>query len=137
MPDCHNCKYNGHPTRRCLSCRGPSAKPENPGQHLVPLDSVAESDLCALPLDSQNYPETQLKEFMRQWLRMPANSRDLLAQVIVSNKRAAATVARARGISRQAVSKSLRKIAMAHPELMPVLRLRLRILAAKGEKENK
>ena len=62
---------------------------------------------------------------MRLWLRMPARSRDQFARAIVSQPRSNAAIARARGISRQAVSKNLIKIVMAHPELRTVLRLRM------------
>jgi len=125
MPDCHLCRLNGRPSIRCLSCRGPSAIPDNPGQHLIPIDSLSESELAKLQIRPASSRENRFEDFMRLWLRMPPRSRDLLAKAIVSQPRANATIARKMGISRQAVSKHLLKIAMAHPELRTVLRLRM------------
>ena len=125
MPDCHNCDFTGHPTIKCLSCRGPSDKPQNQGQNLVPIDSLSESELAKLHIRPPSSRENKFEDFMRLWLRMPARSRDQFARAIVSQPRSNAAIARARGISRQAVSKNLIKIVMAHPELRTVLRLRM------------
>jgi len=125
MPDCHLCRLNGHPTIRCIKCKGPSVNPVNYGQRIVSLDTMPESEIAKLPVRPPCSRETKFADFLRQWLRLPAHSRDLLARAIVSQPRANAAIARKMGISRQAVSKNLIKIAMAYPELRTVLRLRM------------
>jgi len=126
MPDCHKCLISGHPNRHCLTCSGPSAKPANHGQRIVSFDAMPESEIAKLRvIPASSSRDTKFADFMRLWLRMPARSRDLLAKAIVSQPRSNAAIARARGISRQAVSKHLIKLAMAHPELRTVLRLRM------------
>jgi DNA-binding phage protein len=125
MPDCHLCRLNGHPARRCIKCKGPSAKPANHGQRIVSFDAMPESEIAKLKVIPAGSRETKFADFMRLWLRMPARSRDMLARAIVSQPRSNAAIARASGISRQAVSKNLIKLATEHPELRTVLRLRM------------
>lgn len=126
MPDCHLCCLNGHPTSHCLTCKGPSVKPANHGQRIVSLDTMPESEIAKLKvIPTSRSRDSKFADFMRLWLRMPVRSRDLLARAIVNQPRSNAAIARARGISRQAVSKHLIKLAMAHPELRTVLRLRM------------
>ena len=125
MPDCHKCQFNEKPTKRCLTCKGPSVKPANHGQRIVSLDTMPESEIAKLKVIPTSSRETKFADFMRLWLRMPTRSRDMLAQAIVSRPRSNAAIARASGVSRQAVSKHLIKLAAEHPELRTVLRLRM------------
>ena len=126
MPECHKCKYNGHPNKRCLKCPGPSKRPNRHGQRIVSLDAMPESEIAKLSAHPARISrESKFADFMRLWIRMPSRSRDMFAKAIISQPRANAAIAHKMGISRQAVSKHLLKIAMAHPELRTVLRLRM------------
>lgn len=125
MPDCHKCVFDGKANNRCILCKGPSKNPANHGQRFVSLDTMPESEISKLKVIPISSRETKFADFMRLWLRMPARSRDMLARAIVSRPRSNAAIARASGISRQAVSKNLIKLAAEHPELRTVLRLRM------------
>ena len=124
-PDCSRCVFDGQKNRRCITCPGPSEKTANHGQKIVSLDAMPESELAKLPVIPISSRESKFSDFFRLWLRMSPRSRDLLARAIVSQPRSNASIARKMVISRQAVSKHLLKIAMAHPELRTVLRLRM------------
>ena len=124
MPDCHKCQHNGHPTRRCIRCPGPSIKPANHGQRILSLDRLPPSEFSQLKYSLNVDPPAPMADFMRLWLRMPTKTRDLLAKVISDQPRSGAALARQLRVSRQAVHRRLFQAALKYPVLRSVIRLR-------------
>lgn len=125
MPDCHLCRLNGHPTIRCIKCKGPSVNPANHGQQIVSLEHLPPSEVAKLKSTPPVATESPMADFMRLWLRMPTKTRDLFAQVIADRPRSGAALARQLGVSRQAVHRRLIQAARTYPELKTVIGLRM------------
>jgi hypothetical protein len=127
MPDCHKCKLNGHPNRRCLKYKGPSMNPTNHGQRIVSLDHMPPKELARFKVPIPE-PEHPMAEFMHTWLRLPPRTRDMVSHVLVEGAPSWSSIARKLKVSRQDVSQNLLKAARQYPELRTVLRLRSRSL---------
>lgn len=123
MPDCHKCPYNGHPTKRCLSCAGPSYKPSNHGKTTIPLDSVPESELPKHSAIPPAKHETSFATFMRIWLRLPRRHQIILAQTVLDESGTFLSVAKSLNLDPQTVSRNLSEITAIFPELNSFLRI--------------
>jgi len=132
MPECHKCKLNGCPTKRCITCPGPSKWPNHHGECIVSLDAMPESEVAKLTYNPPE-PESPMAEFMRSWLRLPPKARDLVSLAIAEQPKSCAEIARRAGVSRQYVHRMLIEAARSSPELKSVLKLRVRAVSAKKD----
>ena len=130
MPECHKCKLNGCPTKRCINCPGPSKWPNHHGEIIVSLDAMPESEVAKLTY-SPPEPESPMAEFMRSWINLPSKSRDLVSFIMAERPKSCAEIARNTGVSRQAIHRRIVKISKLCPEIKSVLRLHVRALSPK------
>jgi len=125
MPDCHLCRYNGHPTTRCFTCKGPSNKLNQHGIRFVNVDLLDKINVAMIPL-KQRETAPPMTNFMHTWLRLPPKTRDLIARFISTPQRYGATKAYRSGLSRVSVHRRLIRAVKQFPELRAVLKLRMR-----------
>lgn len=133
MPECHKCRFNGLGSDRCLKCSGPSEQSNHHGHSTIPLDALPEAVLATLCApDPEPEDNHRLADFMQAWLRMPANTREIVAMLLTDGSLSWAAIAKHLRISRQAVHKALKKAARTHPEFAPLIRLRTSKSKRKG-----
>jgi len=140
MPDCHSCPYNGQPTKKCLSCPGPSRLPHgHRGISLISLDTMPEREVAALTQKTAISPKHhhRLAAFMRSWLLLKPVSQNILARFIIDGTATRQSPVLHRSVSRQAIHQHLLRIARDFPELRTVIRLRMNRREKRGNNTKK
>lgn len=145
MPECHRCKFNGKGDPRCLTCKGPP-EVNNKGRYVVSMDS-AESGR-----QSCGEVAATCKRIGTGRSFVPSPELDLALKVVyvfaeltpiefdmvrlLFGGATQSDIARARGLTRQAISLAMRKLVKKHP-VFGALRshaLTKRTIVGKGRK---
>lgn len=127
MPECHKCRWNGKAASICLRCADPPENPTEKALHIRSFEYLPESVLAKLYApESESEPEypARLTEFMRDWIRLPAMARELIALALTDSSLNFSRMARKLGVSRQAVHQCLRKTRVRYPVFRSILKLR-------------
>lgn len=138
MPECHNCKHFQDPrliglpwkNTPCSTCRL-ADDPSHKGQSHVSRDS---SDAVAAEEAMQPYPDAdrtdyrieRLAGFLKQFMTLPACTRDIVAHRFVYPDRPLSDIARRYGITVQATHSRLKKALDRFPVLREVITMRER-----------
>lgn len=113
MPECHKCPLNQTGDPRCLSCAGPRDD-KHRGQSFIPLQNIPESQLPAMPPTADDHP---MSEFMRVWLRIRPQTRDIIAYWIANPAAKQTALARKFRISPQTLHARMIRVCRNCPPL--------------------
>ena len=141
MPECHRCRFNGLGDPRCLSCKGPP-EVNHKGRNIVSRDSgngrrskaEVESDTKRIPVARSYTPPVVFEYALEVVYAFSSLSVEEFSLVrMFLNGATQSQMARAQGVTRQAVSLAVKKLVKKH-QIFGVLRenLTLRTMVEGG-----
>jgi len=123
VPECHRCQYDGKGDPHCLTCKGPPAT-NNKGRYVVSRDSggghrseaEVASDTKRISVARTYNPAKELDyalEVIYAFVELTQVEFDLVRQLVGGATQS--DIARAHGLTRQAISLAMRKLVKKHP----------------------
>lgn len=123
MPECHRCPFDGKGDPRCLTCKGPP-EVNNKGRNVVSRDSgnsrrskaETESDTKRIPVARSYNPPIVFDYALEVVYAFSSLSVEEFVLVrMFLNGATQSQMARAQGVTRQAVSLAVKKLVQRHP----------------------
>lgn len=127
MPECHTCPHNKTQSEQCLKCEGASNSPKNHGRSHVSYEFLNDTDAAEI-IPMTPHEESKLSGFMRLWLTLDSQMRDIIADMLADTSQTQSSIATKHNISLTLMHWRLTQLAEKYPVLQVVLKLKMKSL---------